>query len=136
MPRRGVQKLHRGFGCCCDEVQSHGYCHVAVSQDARLSPAILPCSLMPRQLTRIATSREELRQLVSRPHVRLFVFVPQPHLQTLVFRAKAKRLMEERMRDVDIVLEVRDSRAPYSCRCLAAQARALHVIVRYSGTRR
>ncbi len=49
--------------------------------------------------------------------MRRFIFAPQPHLLTLLFRAKAKRLMEERMRDVDIVLEVRDTRAPYSCRC-------------------
>jgi ribosome biogenesis GTPase A len=29
--------------------------------------------------------------------------------------------MEERMRDVDVVLEVRDSRAPLSCRCVAVK---------------
>jgi hypothetical protein len=61
--------------------------------------------------------RKELRQLVSWPHVCIlptFVLVTISFVST---RAKAKRLMEERMRDVDIVLEVRDARAPLSCRC-------------------
>jgi hypothetical protein len=92
------------------------FCSQAALVAASLLSGVLFCSDPPESSRRrLCDSREELCELVSRPHVRR-ASPDAPNPPSLSARAKAKRLIEERMRDVDVVLEVRDSRAPLSCR--------------------
>jgi hypothetical protein len=120
----------------CSFVSSHNFFNNAACLVASSIYAVFYRSCLSKKLNGVRASgpRKELRQLVSWPHVCILPTLFFMPISFVSNRAKAKRLMEERMRDVDIVLEVRDARAPLSCRCIIPHTIGSQIIFDYAGT--